>query len=128
VRGQDFSYQVVTSHGIVLERFYGELCTSSTKGNHCTTRESHHQHPASSREHETAQVRLADISPHILGQLRHDSGASDDDPIGLRRRQWVIAKPEDPYIADADGSNVHRATAPGELALAKLVASAPDTR
>jgi hypothetical protein len=129
VRGEDFSYQVVTRHGDVLERFYGELCNGSSRGNHnCTVRESRHQHPASAKETERAQVRLADISPSILGQLRHDSGAGDIDAIGLRRRQWVIAKPEQPYIADADGSNLHRATTPGELALAKSVAEAPDTR
>jgi hypothetical protein len=127
VRGQDFSYAVVTSHGYVLERFYGLLCTKSAKGSNCATRESHHAHPASARETELAQVRLSDISPHLLGQLRHDSGASDSDPIGLRRRQWVIAK-ADPYIADADGSNLHRATTPAERALARSVAQAPDTR
>ena len=72
-------------------------------------------------------VRLADISPSILGQLRHDAGASETDTIGLQRRQWAIAKAE-PYIADADGSHLHRAESPAELAFARSVAEAPDTR
>ena len=127
VRGEDFSWTVVTDDGRVVERFYGELCTSSAKGNNCTIRQSNHERKANSRESELAQVRLADIRPQILGELRHEAGASDQDPIGLRRRQWVIAKAE-PYIADADGSNLHRAATPAELALAKSVAEAPDTR
>jgi hypothetical protein len=73
-------------------------------------------------------VRLRDIDPHVLSRLRHDAGASDVDAVGLRRRQWVVAKPEQPYIADADGSNLHRAATPEELALAQSVAAAPDTR
>jgi hypothetical protein len=129
VRGEDFSYQVVTRHGDVLERFYGELCSGTTHGNHnCSIRESRHQHPASAKETQLAQVRLRDIDPHVLSRLRHGAGASDVDAVGLRRRQWVVAKPEQPYIADADGSNLHRATTPEELALAQSVAAAPDTR
>jgi hypothetical protein len=128
VRGEDFSWAVVTDDGRVVERFYGELCTSSAKGNHCSVRQSDHERKATPREDQLARVRLSEISPQILGQLRHESGAGDVDAIGLRRRQWVIAKPEQPYLADADGSNLHRAATPAELALAKSVAEAPDTR
>jgi hypothetical protein len=128
VRGEDFSWAVVTDDGRVVERFYGELCTGSAKGNHCTVRQSNHERRATPREDELARVRLSDVRPQILGELRHESGAGDIDAIGLRRRQWVIAKAEQPYIADADGSNLHRATTATELALAKSVAEAPDTR
>jgi hypothetical protein len=129
VRDKDYSYALVTSHGEVLERFYGELCTSSAKGNHCVNSESHHQHPASAHETRMAQVRLGDISPDILDKLRQATGAGGIDPIGLRRRQWVIVPTNaEPYIAGVDGSNLHHATTPEELALAKSVAQAPDTR
>jgi hypothetical protein len=125
VRGEDFSWAVVTDDGRVIERFYGELCSSRQ---HCAVRQSNHERKATPREDELARVRLEDVPPQILGQLRHETGAGDIDAIGLRRRQWVIAKGEEPYIADADGSNLHRATTPAELALAKSVATAPDTR
>jgi hypothetical protein len=129
VRGQDYSYALVTSHGDVLERFYGELCTNSSKGHNCVNSESHHSHPASARETERAQVRLADIDPRILGELRHETGAGEIDPIALRRRQWIIVPTKAvPFIADADGSNLHHATTPEELALAESVVRAPDTR
>jgi hypothetical protein len=124
VRGQDFSYAVVTRDGRLVERFYGELCSSRQ---HCTIRESRHQRRASSRESELAQVRLSDIRPSIVGQLRHDAGGSDDETVGLQRRQWVVVKAE-PYIADADGSHLHRAESPAELAFARSIAEAPDTR
>ena len=125
VRGEDFSWAVVTDDGRVIERFYGELCSSRQ---HCATRQSNHERKATKREDELARVRLEEVRPQILGQLRHDSGAGEVDAVGLRRRQWVIAKPEEPFIADADGSNLHRAATPAELALAKSVAQAPDTR
>jgi hypothetical protein len=125
VRGEDFSWAVVTDDGRVIERFYGELCSSRQ---HCAVRQSGRERKATPREDELARVRLADISPRILGQLRHETGAGDIDAVGLRRRQWVIAKPEQPYVADVNGSNLHRATTPAELALAKSVAEAPDTR
>jgi hypothetical protein len=124
VRGQDFSYSVVTRDGRVVERFYGELCSSRQ---HCAVRESRHEHRATSRERELALVRLSDIRPSIVGQLRHDAGGSDDETVGLQRRQWVVAKAE-PYIADADGSHLHRAESPAELAFARAIAQAPDTR
>jgi hypothetical protein len=120
VRGKDFSFGVVTKDGRVLERFYGELCTSSSRGNHCATRQRDHEHKATSRESELAQVRLGDIDSQILARLRRDAGAGDGDPIGLRRRQWAIGKAQ-PYIADADGSNVHLARSRAEKALARTV-------
>lgn len=123
-RGQDFSYALVTRHGDVYERFYGELCTGSAKGNHCVNSESHHQHPASARETQLARVPLAGISPQILGRLRHATGATDIDPIGIRRGRWVIVPTKaDPYIAGPDGSNLHRAATAEELALARTVAT-----
>jgi hypothetical protein len=127
VRGQDFSYSVVTADGRVVERFYGELCTSGARGHNCTIRESHHGHAASSRESELAQIRLADIRPSILDRLRREAGASENETIGLQRRQWAIATAQ-PYLADADGSHLHRAESPAELAFARSVAEAPDTR
>jgi hypothetical protein len=129
VRGKDFSWAVVTDDGSrVIERFYGELCTSSSRGNHCSVRQSNHERKATQREDELARVRLSDVDPQILGQLRHDSGASDADPVGLRRKQWVIARPEQPYLAEVDGSNLHPAQSANEIALARSVAQAPDTR
>jgi hypothetical protein len=122
-RDGNISFAVVTADGRVLERYYGDVCTSSAKGPNCARREKHGERRASGRERELAQVRIGDLDPGVVGRLRRASGSGRQVPVGLRRRQWALVPTGGaPYVADADGGRLHRAVSAAERALARAVA------
>jgi hypothetical protein len=127
-RAGDVSFEVLTGDGSVQQRFYGKVCTSSPDGpgSACANRGTQGQRRATGRDRDAAVIRLGDLESGVVAHLRDQSGAGDDAPIGLRGRRWVVVAP-DPYIADVDGSNLHRAAA-GELLLVQSVASDPGAR
>ena len=124
-RDKNVFFAVLTDDGDVVEHFYGEVCQSHANGPSCAYRETEEAHPASPRETKAAKARLDELDPDVVKQLRSDSGAGKEVPIGLRGRHWVVGSFDAGVaaIADLDGSNLHPAKTPREIALAKSVAS-----
>ena len=102
------SFTVVTMDGRLLERYYGEVCTSSANGpgNACSKRAKQDEREASARERRAAVVRLGDLDAGVADELRNESGAAKAEPVGLRGRVWAVAGAHQ-GVAAADGSGLH---------------------
>lgn len=128
VRDEDFSFSVLKENGEVQDRFYGSVCQAADRsaGTSCAVRATHHEHRSTSRERELAQVRLGDIDPDVVARLRRESGVPKATAIGLRGRNWVIGgfprSAERGFVADLDGSDLHRPRTVREQELAQSVA------
>ena len=102
------SFVLVTRDGRLLERYYGEVCTSSADGpgNACSQREKHDSRRATARERRAAVVPLGELDADVVDELRDQSGAAKAESIGLRGKLWAIAGAHE-GVAAVDGSGLH---------------------
>jgi hypothetical protein len=117
----NLSYALLTGDGRVQERYYGETCTTSSKGNHCVSAEKHRDRAASARERDTAVVRLGDLDPGLVERLRERSGVAKAASVGLRGRMWAMSQAGTERVADADGGHIRPASTAAEQAVLKSV-------
>lgn len=123
-RDGDVSFVVLGKDGRVHERDYEWVCsvTGSRHGTSCSKRTTNRARAPIRGERDAARVKLGDLDKDVVDDLRDKTDAFGGAPVGLRGTHWAVAAGVfKAYVADLDGSNVHRAESAADRAFANSV-------
>jgi hypothetical protein len=124
-REGDVSFVLLGTDGRVHERNYELVCSSNGSARHgtsCSKRVTNKERAPLRGERDLARVRLGDLDEDVVDELRDGADAFSGAPVGLRGSRWVVAAgPFVGWVADLDGSNLHRAKSPADRAFANSV-------
>jgi hypothetical protein len=123
-RDGDVTFVVLGKDGRVHERDYELVCsvTGSRHGTSCSKRTTNRDRAPLRGERDAARVRLGDLDEHVVDDLRDATDAFAGAPVGLKARRWVVASGVfEAYVADLDGSHLHRAESAADREFANSV-------
>jgi hypothetical protein len=124
-RDGDVTFVVIGSDGRVHERDYEYVCGrsgGSRGGTSCSKHTKNMVRAPLRGERDLARARLGELDEDVVDDLRDRTDAFGGAPVGLKGRRWVVASGVfEAYVADLDGSNVHRAESAADRAFANSV-------
>src|SRR3954471_315002 len=118
------TFVVIGKDGRVHERAYELVCsvTGSRHGTSCNKRTTNRQRAPLRGERDSAGVTLGELDEDVVDHLRDEADAFGGAPVGLRGRRWVVAAGAfKAYVADLDGSDLHRAESAADRQFASSV-------
>jgi hypothetical protein len=130
-RDGDVSFVVLGKDGRIHERDYELVCTNtgSNHGTSCKKRTTNRTRAPIRGERDTARVKLVDLDKDVVDDLRDKTDAFGGAPVGLRGNRWVVAAGAfEGWVADLDGSNVHRAESAADRQFANSVSPGAGAR
>jgi hypothetical protein len=130
-RDGDVTFVVVGKDGRVHERAYELVCsvTGSRHGSSCDKRTTNRRRAPLRGERDSARVTLGELDKDVVDDLRDHADAFGGAPVGLRGRRWVVAAGAfKAYVADLDGSNLHRAESAADRQFASSVSPGAGAR
>jgi len=130
-REGDVEFVLLGADGRVHERKYELVCSSSggPHGTSCSKRITNKERAPLRGEKDSARVKLGDLDEDIVDDLRDKADAFSGAPVGLRGSRWVVAAGAFVgWVADVDGSHLHRAESPADRAFANSVSPGAGAR
>lgn len=131
-RAGNVTYVVLGKDGRVHERDYRWVCGRSSganSGTSCSKKTSNTERAPLRGERDLARARLGELDEGVVDHLRDETDAYSGAPVGLRGRRWAVAAAVfKGYVADLDGSHVHRAESAADRAFADSVSPGAGAR